>query len=74
MCPDSDGTFIQAGIVAWGIGCGTNGIPGGYVNIASYTCWIKRIIENVEGIGVLPFYDECDQLQCTESFCSLKQT
>ena len=59
MCPNNDGIFVQAGIVAWGIGCGTNGVPGGYVNVASFTCWIKRVIENVEGRSGLPIYDEC---------------
>ena len=37
----------QAGIVAWGIGCGSEGVPGGYVNVASFTCWIKSIVERV---------------------------
>lgn len=71
MCPNNDGVFVQAGIVAWGIGCGTNGVPGGYVNVASFTCWIKRVIENVEGRSGLPIYDECDQLECNETMCSL---
>ena len=71
MCPNNDGTFLQAGIVAWGIGCGQNEVPGGYVNVASYTCWIKHIVENVEGKGSLPYDDDCMQLHCTETQCSL---
>ena len=39
--------MCQAGIVAWGIGCGSEGVPGGYVNVASFTCWIKSIVEKV---------------------------
>lgn len=71
MCPNNDGMFIQAGIVAWGIGCGTNGVPGGYVNVASFTCWIKRVVENVEGKSGLPLFDECDRLECNETMCTL---
>lgn len=71
MCPNNDGSFVQAGIVAWGIGCGTDGIPAGYVNVASYTCWIKMVIENQGGSG-LPFEEECSgQLNCDETKCFL---
>ncbi|CAG9855866.1 unnamed protein product [Phyllotreta striolata] len=39
--PDSD-RYVQAGIVAWGIGCGENGIPGVYVNVAMFRDWIDE--------------------------------
>lgn len=32
------------GIVAWGIGCATEGVPGVYVNIATYLPWIQTTI------------------------------
>ena len=47
MCPMPDGQFVQAGIVSWGIDCGQNGVPGGYINLSSYVCWIKSIVEKV---------------------------
>nr|WGW06500.1 prophenoloxidase activating factor [Macrobrachium nipponense] len=33
-------TYVQAGIVAWGIGCGENGIPGVYADVAGASDWI----------------------------------
>ena len=59
MCPMDDGGLIQAGIVAWGIGCGQKDVQGGYINVASYVCWIKDIVEDVEGDDYFPSYSEC---------------
>jgi hypothetical protein len=46
VCPDShDPTrYQQAGIVAWGIGCGENNTPGVYVNVAMFRDWIDEQI------------------------------
>ena len=44
MCYDHNkGSWYQAGIVAWGIGCG-NAIPGIYVDVAHFTPWIDEQI------------------------------
>lgn len=32
--------YYQSGIVAWGIGCGKNGSPGVYVNVAEFRNWV----------------------------------
>ncbi|XP_065091433.1 phenoloxidase-activating factor 2-like [Ochlerotatus camptorhynchus] len=47
MCPfpGSDNRYYQAGIVAWGIGCGTPGIPGVYTKNSLYTEWINQQIQ-----------------------------
>ncbi|KAK7068805.1 CLIP domain-containing serine protease [Halocaridina rubra] len=43
-CALPDGHYALAGIVSWGIGCGTPGIPGVYVNVAYYLDWISTIV------------------------------
>ena len=43
VCPTRDDPmrYQQAGIVAWGIGCGDN-VPGVYVNVAKFRDWIDQ--------------------------------
>lgn len=35
---------MQVGIVAWGIGCGENGVPGVYASIPRAASWIQEKI------------------------------
>ena len=45
VCPGpQEGTMVLAGLVSWGVGCGTAGVPGVYTNIAAYTGWIEETI------------------------------
>ncbi|XP_062563098.1 phenoloxidase-activating factor 2-like isoform X3 [Armigeres subalbatus] len=36
-----DNQFVQAGVVAWGIGCGEADVPAAYVNVANFVDWIS---------------------------------
>ncbi|KFB49718.1 hypothetical protein ZHAS_00018370 [Anopheles sinensis] len=46
VCPISGapGYYYQAGIVAWGIGCGEEGIPGVYGNVQYFREWIDNAL------------------------------
>lgn len=39
-----DGSFVQVGIVSFGIGCGHAEYPGVYTRLALYTDWMKKTI------------------------------
>merc|ERR1712215_40994 len=46
VCPSKydPNTYVQAGIVAWGIGCGEDGTPGVYASVSKAACWIDYIM------------------------------
>jgi len=46
VCPSTEdpNTYIQAGIVAWGIGCGEDGTPGVYADVSKAACWIDSAV------------------------------
>ena len=45
VCPDENGQLYISGIVSWGIGCATEGIPGIYTNVQKYVDWIQEKIQ-----------------------------
>lgn len=47
VCPgvDDQSKPYLAGIVSWGVGCATEGIPGVYTNVANYRDWIDKTIQ-----------------------------
>merc|ERR1712172_263052 len=51
VCPSKydPNTYVQADIVAWGIGCGENGVPGVYADVSKATCWIDLQISCHQG-------------------------
>lgn len=42
VCEGSNGVFAVVGLVAWGLGCAQDNIPGVYVNVANYVNFIKQ--------------------------------
>lgn len=57
VCPieGEDEKYFQAGIVAWGIGCGENRIPGVYANVALFRNWIDEQM-SLQGLDA-SYYD-----------------
>jgi len=54
--------WVQAGIVSWGIGCGEEGTPAVYANVASAVCWVDNEVkkfynEQESRFGFLPGVD-----------------
>merc|ERR1711915_249808 len=44
VCPSKydPNTYVQTGIVAWGVGCGETGTPGVYAGVSKAGCWIDK--------------------------------
>ncbi|TRY68727.1 hypothetical protein TCAL_06824 [Tigriopus californicus] len=40
-----DGEYLLTGIVSWGVGCATEGMPGIYTNVRNYLDWINSTME-----------------------------
>ncbi|KAE8738782.1 hypothetical protein FOCC_FOCC015723 [Frankliniella occidentalis] len=45
VCPmtdSADSRYLFAGIVAWGVGCGQEDVPGVYADVAQFRGWIEN--------------------------------
>ncbi|KAM5291943.1 serine protease 44-like [Ctenodactylus gundi] len=42
MVCELNNTWVQVGVVSWGIGCGRRGFPGIYTEVSFYKTWIMR--------------------------------
>lgn len=53
VCPRKNDphSFVQAGIVAFGVGCGKKDVPGVYVDVAYNMCWIDWVISCSETLA-----------------------
>jgi len=46
VCQDDNGVECLAGVVSWGVGCATEGIPGVYTNLRKYIPWISEHMDS----------------------------
>lgn len=53
VCPikTDPNRYYQAGIVAWGIGCGSHNVPGVYASVTNFREWIDSIVKS-KGISL----------------------
>uniref|UniRef100_A0A6P4EU64 Phenoloxidase-activating factor 2 n=1 Tax=Drosophila rhopaloa TaxID=1041015 RepID=A0A6P4EU64_DRORH len=53
FCPaEQSDRYEQVGIVSWGMGCGLDGVPGTYTNVAVFNEWInKKMIPFIYRLG-----------------------
>jgi secreted trypsin-like serine protease len=49
-------SYVQVGIVAWGVQCGQAGIPGVYADVVRQTEWINSLVTDYFGMDV-PYFD-----------------
>merc|ERR1712173_514293 len=42
VCEGPGGSYVQAGIVAWGLGCGGD-TPGAYAAVSEAVCWVDQV-------------------------------
>jgi len=63
VCPQKDDPshYTQVGIVAWGIGCGEEYVPGVYTDLAEQVCWIDWTMAcQLKDKHVLKYGQECN--------------
>ena len=54
VCPSKEdpNKYVQVGIVAWGIGCGEEGVPGVYASVPRLVKWVNmKMAEYFGGAG-----------------------
>lgn len=48
MCQVSDGSWVQAGIVSFGLGCAKANRPGVYAKVSTFTNYIQSHVGGVQ--------------------------
>ena len=47
MCQQTQGSWYQAGIVSFGIGCAEKDVPAVYADVAYAACWIDQEVRDI---------------------------
>uniref|UniRef100_H0XG48 Peptidase S1 domain-containing protein n=1 Tax=Otolemur garnettii TaxID=30611 RepID=H0XG48_OTOGA len=55
MVCEYNATWIQVGIVSWGVGCGREGIPGVYTATSPYSKWMVAVVNQATSLYSVVF-------------------
>jgi len=69
----SDVTYVQTGIIAWGVECGINGVPGVYANVSDALCFIDYATKCALGQDTDYYGLSGCQRWAKRSYCELQQ-
>ncbi|XP_014440671.1 serine protease 42-like, partial [Tupaia chinensis] len=50
MTCEYNNTWIQVGIVSWGIGCGRHEVPGVYTEVGHYSSWMLAVVNQATSL------------------------
>uniref|UniRef100_A0A8C8YSL6 Peptidase S1 domain-containing protein n=1 Tax=Prolemur simus TaxID=1328070 RepID=A0A8C8YSL6_PROSS len=55
MACEYNDTWVQVGIVSWGLGCGREGVPGVYTGISFYSKWLVAVVNQATSLYSVVF-------------------
>ena len=66
--------LLQTGIIAWGVECGINGVPGVYANVSEALCFIDYATKCVMGQDADYYGLQGCQRWAKRTYCELQNS